>query len=121
MSNTILDRAISPDEAVARFAERGIDISKRTLIERGKKLGAFRKIGQAVFFTPDDLERIAEPAPCSNSSNARKARSTMRAARSTDSASKRAPEPTISERPGESFKTSNDASFQPIPFRRKPN
>ena len=60
----ILDRAISPADAVAKLADKGIRVSKRTLRLRARELGACRMFGNAMFLLPEHLDRIfAEPAP----------------------------------------------------------
>lgn len=79
---SIIDRAISPAAAVDMLGIKGVQISERTLKERAKEIGAYRQIGRAIFFTPEDLERIMEPV-CSHSQNEPKPRTGSRAARST--------------------------------------
>jgi hypothetical protein len=81
-ATSILDRAISPAAAVDILGIRGVQISERTLKERAREIGAYRQIGRAIFFTPEDLERIMEPV-CSHSQDDRKARTGTRAVRST--------------------------------------
>ena len=80
---TVLDRAISVEDAVRALGEKGVEVSPRTLKERAKEIGAYRQIGRAVFFLPEDLKRIMEPPACSNSSDAPKARTGSRGAPST--------------------------------------
>ncbi len=78
---TLLDRAISPAAAVEKLCAVGIEVSERTLRERAREIGAYRQIGRAIFFMPEDLERIMEP--CSTSSGDQKAPAGSRGARST--------------------------------------
>ncbi|EXL10023.1 hypothetical protein BG36_07605 [Aquamicrobium defluvii] len=80
---SILDRAISPSEAVEILWKRGVEVSERTLKERAREIGAYRQIGRAIFFTPDDLERIMEPPACSPSPSAPRARIGSHGVRST--------------------------------------
>lgn len=77
---SVLARVISAPDAVKVLGEKGIKISERGLKERARELGAYRQIGNAVFFLDEDLRRIMEPQePCSNSSNVqRKARTGTR-------------------------------------------
>lgn len=56
-----LEDAIAPASVVAKLKERGIEISERALKERAREIGAYRQIGRAIFFTPEDLEKIMEP------------------------------------------------------------
>lgn len=48
---------ITPGTLVERFAEDGIRISERELRRRARELGCCHEIGQAMFFTPDDVDR----------------------------------------------------------------
>jgi hypothetical protein len=80
---TVLENAISPAEAVETLGRKGLKISERSLREKARLIGAYRQIGKTIFFLPSDLEKIMEPQLCSPSSNAQKARSGSRAARST--------------------------------------
>lgn len=57
----ILPDYISPSEFRKRMASVGISISERELRRRARELGAYRQIGKAMFFLPEDLERIMEP------------------------------------------------------------
>lgn len=52
---------ISPADVVKRLAEKGIKVSERELRRRAREIGAYRQIGKAMFFLPEDLERIMEP------------------------------------------------------------
>lgn len=52
---------ISPTDVVKHFAEKGIKVSERELRRRAREIGAYRQIGKAIFFLPEDLERIMEP------------------------------------------------------------
>lgn len=61
----LLERAVSPAEAVDRLGKRGVKISERTLREKARRIGAYRELGQAMFFLPEDLEKIMEPQSCS--------------------------------------------------------
>lgn len=84
----ILDRVISPAEAVEILFTRGVKVSERTLREKARRIGAYREVGQAMFFLPEDLEKIMEPQPCSRPKGARKARTGYSAGPSTAGASK---------------------------------
>lgn len=57
---TILDHVISPADAVDILGKAGVKISERTLRDKARSIGAYRKIGQAMFFLPADLDAIAE-------------------------------------------------------------
>jgi len=60
----ILDQAISPADAVAKLAAKGIKISERALRLRARELGACRVFGSTMLLLPEHLDRIfAEPAP----------------------------------------------------------
>lgn len=72
---TLFDSAISPSSAVAKLQSAGIQISERTLRERARRIGAFREIGKAMFFMPEDIEKIITAAapenkPCQISKSA---------------------------------------------------
>ena len=112
-----LDDVISPTKAVDILWMKGIKVSERTLKERARKIGAYRKLGQAMFFLPEDLDKIMEPEQCSSPSKGRKARTTSRAARSTASASSgqlaRLPSPP----PGKPANASQPKSSQVIPIK----
>lgn len=55
MGETILDRAISPAEAVEKLLMRGVKVTERSLREKARQIGAYRKVGREVFFLPEDL------------------------------------------------------------------
>lgn len=78
-----LDHIISPAEAVEKLLAKGVKVSERTLREKARAKGAYRQIGGAIFFLPEDLERIMEPETCSSPSNVRKVRTGISGARST--------------------------------------
>lgn len=69
---SILDGAISPAAAVEALAARGIKISERTLREKARRIGAYRELGQAMFFLPEDLMKIMEPERAPVKSRGRK-------------------------------------------------
>lgn len=117
----ILDNAITPAAAVDILWTKGVKVSERTLRERARKIGAYRQIGQAMFLLPEDLEKIMEPQECSTPSKGRKARSTSRAARSTESASKNQPAKLLSLPPAKRASGSppKSSAVTPIPFRKE--
>lgn len=80
---TNLERVISPAAVVDILLTRGVQISERELRRRAREIGAYRQIGKAMFFLPEDLDKIMEPQSCSNSSGARKARTGSRGGPST--------------------------------------
>jgi hypothetical protein len=49
---------ITPTALVERFAQDGIRISERELRRRARELGCCHQIGNAMFFTPDDIDRL---------------------------------------------------------------
>ncbi|MCT7665638.1 hypothetical protein [Shinella kummerowiae] len=55
-----LSEAITPGAVVETLAARGVVISERTLREKARRTGACRIIGRAMFFMPDDLERLID-------------------------------------------------------------
>jgi len=55
----ILAKAMSPENALKALAEKGIVMSEQTLRRRAKNLGAYKKLGRAIFFLPEDLKLIA--------------------------------------------------------------
>ncbi len=55
---TILSEGRTPSEWVEVFAERGLDVSERTLREKANRLGACHKLGRAMIITPDQLDTI---------------------------------------------------------------
>src|SRR5690554_4034722 len=68
---TILDKAISPSEAVDRLAAKGVHISERALRKRARELGACRVLGKAMLLLPEHIDQIiSEPEPCRTYSNA---------------------------------------------------
>lgn len=68
---SLLEKAISPTEAVDRLASKGVHISERLLRKRARELGACRVLGKAMLLLPEHLDKIiAEPDPCHPSSNA---------------------------------------------------
>lgn len=55
-----IEGAITPAQLVARFAKAGISISERTLRERARQIGAYRQMGKAMFFMPEDIEALID-------------------------------------------------------------
>ncbi|TCR98612.1 hypothetical protein [Rhizobium sp. BK418] len=55
-----IEGAITPANLVAKFAGAGIHISERTLRERARQLGAFRQMGKAMFFMPEDIDALID-------------------------------------------------------------
>lgn len=64
---SILDRAMSPEMAVARLAELGLHISERSLRKKARELGACRVFGKAMILLPEHLEILLE-SPCPSKS-----------------------------------------------------
>lgn len=65
LGSTILDTGKTPDEWVAVFAERGLEVSERTLREKANRLGACYKLGREMIITPEQLDAIfMEGQPC---------------------------------------------------------
>ncbi|MFK4871613.1 hypothetical protein [Novosphingobium sp. ZW T3_23] len=54
----ILEEGRSPSDWVSTLAERGLDVSERTLREKANRLGACHKLGRAMIITPDQLDTI---------------------------------------------------------------
>jgi hypothetical protein len=54
----ILEEGRSPVEWVTALAERGLEVSERTLREKANRLGACHKLGRAMIITPDQLDTI---------------------------------------------------------------
>lgn len=52
---SLLDRAISPTEAVTKLAAKGVHISERSLRKRARELGACRVLGKAMILLPEHL------------------------------------------------------------------
>jgi len=66
---SLLDRAISPAQAVEKLADKGVNISERALRRRARELGACRIFGKAMLLLPEHLEIILEePQPCRSNS-----------------------------------------------------
>jgi len=57
-----IEGAITPAQLVAKFAKAGITISERTLRERARELGAYRRVGKTMFLMPEDVDVIIEAA-----------------------------------------------------------
>ena len=58
----ILETALTPEQVVEILAKRGISISARSLRERARALGAYRKAGRVLLLMPEHIEMIiAEP------------------------------------------------------------
>ncbi|KQZ96885.1 hypothetical protein ASD74_06420 [Rhizobium sp. Root564] len=57
-----LTKAMTPSSVVETFRSRGIQISERTLREKARRIGAFREIGKAMFFMPEDIEALLDSA-----------------------------------------------------------
>ncbi|SCX00693.1 hypothetical protein DSM25558_0162 [Agrobacterium sp. DSM 25558] len=57
-----LSQAMTPAMVAKTLRNRGIMISERTLRERARRIGAFREIGKAMFFMPEDIEALLEAA-----------------------------------------------------------
>ena len=65
--NSLAD-ALSPSAIVERLRSRGIEVSERRLREFAREKGLCRIVGRAIFFLPDDVEKLLdamkpEPAP----------------------------------------------------------
>ena len=56
-----LENALSPAKAVELFREKGIQVSERALRAKARRLGAYREIGKAMFFLPEDIVAIMAP------------------------------------------------------------
>lgn len=89
-ASDILQRAISVGKAVDILRTACVKVSERTLREKARRIGAYREIGQAMFFLPEDLEKLMEPEPCLNSRNDQKRLSGLSGERLTVGASKKA-------------------------------
>ncbi|WP_311272104.1 MULTISPECIES: hypothetical protein [unclassified Rhizobium] len=57
-----LSQAMTPSMVAETLRSRGIKISERTLRERARRIGAFREIGKAMFFMPEDIDALLEAA-----------------------------------------------------------
>ncbi|XUY27956.1 hypothetical protein RMR21_006285 [Agrobacterium sp. rho-8.1] len=57
-----LSEAMTPAMVAEKLRNRGIMISERTLRERARRIGAFREIGKAMFFMPEDIDALLEAA-----------------------------------------------------------
>lgn len=78
---TELSKAITPGAVVEILAKCGVVVSERTLREEARRTGACRIIGRAMFFMPDDLDRIVEamrPTPVEAPPNIRRTIRTTR-------------------------------------------
>ena len=60
----ILQHGKTPEEWVAQFAERGVQLSPRTLREKARQLNAFCSLGNAMFLKPEHIDRIFEESSC---------------------------------------------------------
>ena len=58
IGSTILDTGKTPAEWVEIFEGRGIQISERTLREKANRLGAYCKIGRAMFIIPEHIDLV---------------------------------------------------------------
>lgn len=56
--SNIIDRGRPPEEWVAELAQRGFEVSERTLRERANKLGACHRLGRAMLITPAHMDMI---------------------------------------------------------------
>lgn len=110
----LLSRAISPAEAVEVLGKRGVKVSERTLREKARRIGAYRELGQAMFFLPEDLMKIMEPKACSPQRSARKARSGFSAGPSTAAASKSAANGTRPQTPAAPSPKSSPSSVKQV-------
>ena len=54
----LLDTARTPAQWAAILAQRGFDVSERTLRTRANQLGACHRLGRAMIITPDQLDLI---------------------------------------------------------------
>jgi len=54
----ILEEGRSPTDWVSVLADRGLEVSERTLREKANRLGACHKLGRAMIITPDQLDTI---------------------------------------------------------------
>ena len=76
--NSLAD-ALSPSAIVERLRSRGIEVSERRLREFAREKGLCRIVGRAIFFLPDDVEKLLdamkpEPAPTSRPANLKRRR-----------------------------------------------
>lgn len=62
--STIIDRGRPPSEWVMILAQRGLDISERTLREKAHKLDAYHKLGRAMLITPAQMDVILGDKRC---------------------------------------------------------
>ena len=59
-SSQILQLGKTPTQWVEIMAERGIEISERTLRERANDTGAFYRLGRTMLITPAQIDTIFE-------------------------------------------------------------
>lgn len=59
----VLTEGKSPAEWVTVFAERGVEVSERTLREVARSSGHFYSLGKAMILMPEHIDRIFEEAP----------------------------------------------------------
>ncbi len=65
LGSVILDSGKRPGEWVEVLAERGYEVSERTLREKANRLGACYKLGREMIITPEQLDTIfMEGQPC---------------------------------------------------------
>ena len=58
----ILKDAMTPSQVVDLLRERGIIITERSLRERARAIGAYRKLGRTVILLPEHIDAVfAEP------------------------------------------------------------
>jgi hypothetical protein len=68
-SSQILGLGKTPTQWVEIMAERGIEISERTLRERANDTGAFYRLGRTMLITPAQIDTIFEGGqPCRSKS-----------------------------------------------------
>lgn len=82
---------LSPAAVVETLGKAGVQISERELRAKARRIGCYREVGRAIFFTPADLDKLFAPEePCSNSSSGRTRHTGLRGAPSTVAASSEA-------------------------------
>lgn len=62
--STILDRGRPPSEWVAILADRGLDVSERSLREKAHRTGAYHKLGRVMLITPAQMDEILGEKRC---------------------------------------------------------